>query len=128
MSLLLSPQVDRTNNAMMPRVGRFFKCCDENDECEFDEQELRFKCGATTTTTTTTPPCCDPLDEPGACGNAFCIEGARCCADGQWACNEGDGSSTCPNGEEADACRMSHPPSSFPKLRRATGFSACSRG
>jgi hypothetical protein len=43
--------------------------------------------------------CCDPAKEPGTHGNPFCIEGATCCSDGTWQCNEGDGSSTCSGGE-----------------------------
>ena len=39
--------------------------------------------------------CCNPLAEPGVGDNPTCVEGATCCADGTWACNEGDGSSTC---------------------------------
>jgi len=39
--------------------------------------------------------CCDPADEPGTNGNPLCFEGASCCADGSWACNNGDGSSSC---------------------------------
>jgi hypothetical protein len=40
--------------------------------------------------------CCDPNTEPGTHGLPFCFEGASCCANGTWACNEGDGSTTCP--------------------------------
>ena len=40
-------------------------------------------------------PCCDPGAEPGVGGNPACFEGAACCADGQWQCNFGDGSSSC---------------------------------
>lgn len=39
--------------------------------------------------------CCDPATEPGLGDNPICIEGATCCADGAWKCNEGDGSSSC---------------------------------
>ena len=39
--------------------------------------------------------CCDPVAEPGVGANAPCFEGATCCANGQWACNRGDGSTTC---------------------------------
>jgi hypothetical protein len=39
--------------------------------------------------------CCDPALEPGENNNPVCFEGATCCASGQWACNEGDGSPTC---------------------------------
>jgi len=42
-----------------------------------------------------TPRCCDPAGEPGTHGNATCVEGASCCADGTWQCNAGDGSSSC---------------------------------
>lgn len=37
------------------------------------------------------PKCCDPLEQPGAFGNPFCIEGAACCPDGTWSCSIGDG-------------------------------------
>ena len=40
-------------------------------------------------------PCCDPADEADAGGGTPCVEGATCCADGTWQCNEGDGSPTC---------------------------------
>jgi hypothetical protein len=43
--------------------------------------------------------CCDPAEEPGTNGSPTCIEGASCCADGTWACNEGDGSATCAEGQ-----------------------------
>lgn len=39
--------------------------------------------------------CCDLDERPGEGGTLPCIEGATCCADGTWRCNEGDGSSTC---------------------------------
>ncbi len=40
-------------------------------------------------------PCCDPTEEPGVGDDSPCVEGARCCADGQWQCNLGDGTSSC---------------------------------
>jgi hypothetical protein len=42
--------------------------------------------------------CCDPSLEPGAGDNPFCFEGASCCANGEWACNQGDGSPSCVTG------------------------------
>ncbi len=39
--------------------------------------------------------CCDAAGEPGIGGNPTCFEGASCCADGEWKCNNGDGSSSC---------------------------------
>jgi hypothetical protein len=39
--------------------------------------------------------CCDPGARPGVRDNPICFEGASCCADGRWACNRGDGSSSC---------------------------------
>jgi hypothetical protein len=42
-----------------------------------------------------TKACCNPDEEPGLGENPPCVEGATCCADGEWACNEGDGRSTC---------------------------------
>jgi len=44
--------------------------------------------------------CCDPATKPGSGDNPTCVEGVRCCADGQWSCNAGDGSTTC----EAPGC------------------------
>jgi len=41
------------------------------------------------------PTCCDPDEEPGFNGNPICIEGATCCAGGNWKCNQGDGSPDC---------------------------------
>ena len=43
--------------------------------------------------------CCNPDDEPGVGGNPICFEGHTCCADGQWRCNNADGSPSCPPGE-----------------------------
>lgn len=48
------------------------------------------------------PPCCDPALEPGQGGIPFCFEGASCCADGTWACNNPDGSPSCPLGQVCD--------------------------
>jgi hypothetical protein len=42
------------------------------------------------------PSCCDPAEEPGHNGNPLCFEGATCCADGVWRCNNFDGSPDCP--------------------------------
>jgi hypothetical protein len=39
--------------------------------------------------------CCDAADEPGVGDNPTCVEGASCCADGEWKCNDGLGSSSC---------------------------------
>ena len=39
--------------------------------------------------------CCDAAEEPGIGDNPACIEGASCCADGEWKCNNGIGSSIC---------------------------------
>jgi hypothetical protein len=39
--------------------------------------------------------CCDLDERPGEGGTLPCIEGASCCQDGTWSCNEGDGSPTC---------------------------------
>lgn len=47
--------------------------------------------------------CCDPSEEPGQGGSLPCIEGASCCADGTWACNEGNGEPTC------DVCSSAGP-------------------
>ena len=42
------------------------------------------------------PSCCDPAEQPGFNGNPLCFEGATCCADGVWRCNNFDGSPDCP--------------------------------
>lgn len=47
---------------------------------------------------TPSPSCCQASEQPGTNGNPICIEGASCCADGRWACNEGDGSPACSGG------------------------------
>ncbi|GJM26845.1 MAG: hypothetical protein DHS20C16_32600 [Phycisphaerae bacterium] len=47
-------------------------------------------------------PCCDPADEPGVGGNPFCFEGASCCADGTWACNNANGTPSCDLGLVCD--------------------------
>ncbi len=39
--------------------------------------------------------CCDPFAQPGVGESLPCFEGSACCADGQWHCNDGGGSSTC---------------------------------
>lgn len=39
--------------------------------------------------------CCDPAQEPGVGGNPLCFEGHSCCANGQWACNDADGTPSC---------------------------------
>ncbi len=39
--------------------------------------------------------CCAAADQPGIGDNPTCFEGASCCADGAWQCNNGDGSSSC---------------------------------
>ncbi len=58
--------------------------------------------GAETTGSETGPTtCCEPMDGPP------CIEGATCCIDGTWACNEGGGRPTCDEGvlcESPDEC------------------------
>lgn len=39
--------------------------------------------------------CCDPALQPGVDGNPTCVEGATCCASGQWACNTANATPTC---------------------------------
>ena len=46
--------------------------------------------------------CCDPRLQPGACGNPFCFEGASCCSDGVWRCNQANGSPVCSLGKACD--------------------------
>jgi hypothetical protein len=69
-------------------------------------------CGGGTCVDDTPVLCCDPANEPGQNGNPFCFEGASCCSNGKWACNEGDGSSTCeaPGKPCAVGCEGFEPP------------------
>jgi len=46
--------------------------------------------------------CCDPALEPGTGGNPLCFEGHTCCANGQWQCNNADGSPSCSAGAVCD--------------------------
>ena len=39
--------------------------------------------------------CCDPAKQPGQNGIPPCFEGASCCASGEWACNNGNGTPSC---------------------------------
>lgn len=48
--------------------------------------------------------CCDPFDQPGKHGNAACIEGATCCGNGAWVCNQGDGRAACGSAGQSVAC------------------------
>jgi len=43
--------------------------------------------------------CCDPALQPGVGGNPLCFEGATCCSDGNWRCNNPDGSPSCTVGK-----------------------------
>jgi len=43
--------------------------------------------------------CCDPALEPGVNGNPLCFEGHTCCANGQWQCNNADGTPSCSGGQ-----------------------------
>lgn len=45
------------------------------------------------------PKCCDPARQPGVGGNPFCFEGATCCSDGQWRCNNANGTPSCTAGQ-----------------------------
>lgn len=57
--------------------------------------------------------CCDPDEEPGVGGNPFCFEGHTCCADGNWNCNNADGTPSCAPGEVCDgSCGLSGDPCS----------------
>jgi len=42
--------------------------------------------------------CCNPDTEPGV-GGPLCFEGHTCCSDGNWRCNNPDGSPSCEAGE-----------------------------
>jgi len=74
--------------------------------------------------------CCDPATKPGAGDNPICVEGVRCCADGQWACNQGDGSSTCDApGCECNAADLCCDPASKPgPLDCEEGSHCCANG
>ncbi len=58
-------------------------------------------CSGGTCVPAPTPICCDPANEPGAGDNPICFEGHSCCADGNWSCNAGGGTSTCEQPSEA---------------------------
>ena len=47
--------------------------------------------------------CCNPDAEPGVGGNPFCFEGHSCCDNGNWQCNNPDGSPSCAPGEVCEA-------------------------
>ena len=47
--------------------------------------------------------CCDPALEPGGGVVPFCFEGHTCCANGNWNCNNPDGSPSCDAGTVCDA-------------------------
>ena len=53
------------------------------------------------------PSCCDPALEPGTGGNPFCFEGHTCCSNGNWQCNNPDGSPSCDPGEVCVDCASS---------------------
>lgn len=42
------------------------------------------------------PSCCNPGKKPGVNDNPPCFEGATCCANGDWECNQGNGLPNCP--------------------------------
>ncbi|HEX7784968.1 MAG TPA: galactose oxidase-like domain-containing protein, partial [Methylomirabilota bacterium] len=42
------------------------------------------------------PACCDPAERPGFNGNPICFEGHTCCANGEWECNQANGTPNCP--------------------------------
>ncbi|MFO0744605.1 MAG: Kazal-type serine protease inhibitor domain-containing protein [Myxococcota bacterium] len=48
--------------------------------------------------------CCNPADMPGNNGNPLCFEGATCCGDGKWHCNDGPGTATCGEVGESPMC------------------------
>lgn len=58
------------------------------------------------------PACCSADDQPGVNGNPFCFEGATCCADGTWACNNGDLTPSCPDSGVLQAVA----PAPFPNI------------
>jgi hypothetical protein len=43
--------------------------------------------------------CCNPDEQPGAGGSPLCVEGATCCANGTWSCNDADGDPFCERSE-----------------------------
>jgi len=43
--------------------------------------------------------CCNPDEQPGAGDSPLCVEGATCCANGTWSCNEADGTPYCERSE-----------------------------
>ncbi|MFQ5478669.1 MAG: Kazal-type serine protease inhibitor domain-containing protein [Candidatus Binatia bacterium] len=53
--------------------------------------------------------CCDPRQQPGQNGVPTCVEGATCCNDGVWRCNDEEGLSTCPIAEGRVCRRCCNP-------------------
>ena len=74
--------------------------------------------------------CCDPLDEPGMFGNPECFEGATCCANGAWQCNDNLAVSTCAaDGVVCEGCcNPLDEPGAFGNPECATGATCCSDG
>ena len=73
--------------------------------------------------------CCLQSEEPGTGGNPFCIEGATCCSDGTWQCNEGDLSSTCIlDGQACDCCDPLAEPGRHGKPICIEGATCCANG
>ena len=75
--------------------GAYQACIEDRgspEECGKKAEEVRDRC-----LDACDPPgqCCDAAERPGVGGTPICFEGATCCASGQWACNEGDGTPTC---------------------------------
>ncbi len=69
--------------------------------------------------------CCAEAEEPGFGDNPACIEGASCCADGEWKCNTGIGSSSCDEAGtpcEAEGISRPKPPSSLSDEGKATSL------
>jgi hypothetical protein len=65
------------------------------------------------------PTCCDPTEEPGVNGNPLCFEGHTCCSDGEWRCNNANGSPSCALTEveaESTAVRALVPPVLLPSI------------
>ncbi len=75
-------------------------------------------------------PCCDPADEPGTGGNPFCFEGASCCANGMWACNNGNGTPSCELGTVCDdpCCDPADEPGTGGNPFCFEGASCCANG
>ena len=74
--------------------------------------------------------CCNPREEPGQFGNPPCVEGATCCATGDWQCNDPGANSTCEVDSLVceDCCSPLEEPGQFGNPPCIEGATCCSDG